>query len=304
MEPKWWLQVLENSAKRPLRVAIVDDEPLARDGLRLALRRVPDVVVVAECEDGISAVQAIKSTKPDLVFLDVQMPGLDGFEVIERVGPEAMPAVVFVTAFDVHAIRAFEVHAIDYVLKPFEDRRLRAALEHARSRQEEELGRQLTQVVRAWNSGVPANLASVDASEQERLLSVATTPAGEPLLSLHHGLTDAPRGAQYIARFTVREDGRIRFVQAADVDYIEADGNYIVMHVGDTRHRVRASLRDVSRQLDPKSFLRVHRSTIVNIHRIREVQPWFGGDYIAILKSGVKLKVSRQRAPQLLKPMA
>lgn len=289
------------AAGRPLRVAIVDDEPLARDGLRLALRRVPDVTVVAECEDGVSAVDAIQSIRPDLVFLDVQMPGLDGFEVIDRVGVEHMPAVVFVTAFDVHAIRAFEVHAVDYVLKPFEDKRLRAALDHARSRQEGELGKRLAQVVRAWNAGVPHTPIAdtpgdVDAEGAE---------ASERTLTLHRGVIDAPRDASsFIARFTVREDGRIRFVQAADVDYIEADGNYIVMHVGDTRHRVRASLRDVSRQLDPKVFMRVHRSTIVNIHRIREVQPWFGGDYIAILRTGVKLKVSRQRAPHLLRPMA
>lgn len=287
---------------RPLRVAIVDDEPLARDGLRLALRRVPDVAVVAECEDGVSAVDAIQTVRPDLVFLDVQMPGLDGFEVIDRIGVDRMPAVVFVTAFDVHAIRAFEVHAVDYVLKPFEDRRLRAALQRARSRQEGELGKQLAQVVRAWNAGAP----SVPSASPTELDADGDAPVpGERVLTLHNGSADAVRDpASFIARFTVREDGRIRFVQATDVDYIEADGNYIIMHVGDARHRVRASLRDVSQQLDPKVFMRVHRSTIVNIHRIREVQPWFGGDYIAILRTGVKLKVSRQRAPQLLRPMA
>jgi len=215
---------------------------------------------------------------------------------------DRMPAVVFVTAFDVHAIRAFEVHAVDYVLKPFEDKRLRAALQHARARQEGELGKQLAQVVRAWNGGAPhtPNAGSSDADAT----ADATSP-GERVLALHHAPEAVARDATtFIARFTVREDGRIRFVQATDVDYIEADGNYIIMHVGDARHRVRASLRDVSRQLDPKVFMRVHRSTIVNIHRIREVQPWFGGDYIAILRSGVKLKVSRQRAPQLLRPMA
>ncbi len=287
---------------RPLRVVIVDDEPLARDGLRLALRRVPDVVVVAECEDGVGAVEAIRSTRPDLVFLDVQMPGLDGFEVIDRIGVQQMPAIVFVTAFDVHAIRAFEVHAVDYVLKPFEDKRLRAALDQARSRRAGELGKQLASVIQAWNAGIPAEPVGAAIGEPP---GGDAAESGDRLLTLHPGGVDGPREASsYIARFTVRDDGRIRFVQATDVDYIEADGNYIVMHVGDTTHRVRASLRDVSRQLDPRVFMRVHRSTIVNIHRIREVQPWFGGDYIAILRSGVKLKVSRQRAPQLLKPMA
>jgi two-component system LytT family response regulator len=285
-----------------LRVVVVDDEELARKVVAEYLAGQPDVTVVAECEDGVSAVDAIQTVRPDLVFLDVQMPGLDGFEVIDRVGVDRMPAVVFVTAFDVHAIRAFEVHAVDYVLKPFEDKRLRAALQHARSRQEGELGKQLAQVVRAWNAGV-SYVPTGSSSEPDPEGDVPTT--ADRVLTLHNGNADAPRDpAAFIARFTVREDGRIRFVQATDVDYIEADGNYIIMHVGDARHRVRASLRDVSRQLDPKVFMRVHRSTIVNIHRIREVQPWFGGDYIAILRSGVKLKVSRQRAPQLLRPMA
>ena len=295
----------------PLRVVIVDDEPLARDCMRLALAADGDVTVVAECGDGPSAVEAIRKHAPDLVFLDVQMPGLDGFGVIERVGVDAMPPVVFVTAFDAHAIRAFEVHALDYVLKPFNDERFLAALDRARAavrdRRHGELGRQLAEVLRSWSAGpgVPAPslgaLAPARAAAGGRDAHGADDAGDADTLTLSRG----ERGAEaYIARFAVRKDGRVRFVAAADVDWIESDGNYVVLHVGDAHHRVRATLRRVIGELDPKRFVRIHRSAIVNVERIREMQPWFGGDYIAILKSGAKLKVSRLRAAQLLRPMA
>jgi two-component system, LytTR family, response regulator len=263
-----------------LRVIIVDDEPLARDCMRLALHAASDVTVVAECSDGVDAVEAIRTHAPDVVFLDVQMPGLDGFAVIDRVGPEVMPAVVFVTAFDAHAIRAFEVHALDYVLKPFNDGRFLAALDRARAsareRRQGELGRRLAALVRDWEH---------PASEE----ATATGSGGS---------------SRYISRFAVREDGRVRFVAATDVDWIEADRNYMVVHVGEAQHRIRASLRDVIDELDPRRFVRIHRSAIVNIERIREVQPWFGGDYVAILRTGAKLRVSRRRAAELLRPIA
>jgi two-component system LytT family response regulator len=304
------------------RVVIVDDEPLARDCIRLALRGVPDVTIVAECGDGVSAVDAIRTKAPDVVFLDVQMPGMDAFAVIERIGAAAMPPVVFVTAFDAHAIRAFEVHALDYVLKPFDDQRLLAALEHARgvvrARHQGELGRRLAEVLQSWNGAAPV-LHTAGARQGE---GARTTPSPaaiarldmEPSVVQYEGSDAAGESAMepadrrhpgtYIARFAVREDGRVRFVPATDVDWIEADGNYMVLHVGDVRHRVRASLRDVIGELDPKRFARIHRSVIVNIDRIRELQPWFGGDYIAILRTGAKLKVSRRRVAQLLRPMA
>jgi two-component system LytT family response regulator len=273
-----------------LRVVIVDDEPLARDCMRLALQKAPNVSVVAECADGVSAVEAIASNTPDVVFLDVQMPGLDGFAVIDRVGPESMPAVVFVTAFDAHAIRAFEVHALDYVLKPFNDNRLLAALERARSAAEDrrhgELGRRLADLVRTWEHPVP---------EGAELAGVRAVPDDQAARR---------QGGAYNPRFAVRENGRVRFIAATDVDYIEADRNYMVVHVGETAHRIRASLRDVIAELDPKRFVRIHRSAIVNVERVREVQPWFGGDYIAILRTGAKLRVSRRRAAELLRPIA
>lgn len=278
------------------RVVIVDDEPLARDCIRLALAKATDVTIVAECSDGVGAVHAIRTHAPDIVFLDVQMPGLDGFAVIDRIGAGAMPPVVFVTAYDAHAMRAFEVHALDYVLKPFDDDRLLSALDHARSvvreRQHGELGRRLAEVLRSWNASAAAREAP-----DERDDDAPSVP--EPSEAAKRAASGS-----YIARFAVRGGGRVRFVPATDVDWIEADGNYAILHVGEARHRIRAALRQVIAELDPKRFVRTHRSVIVNVERIRELQPWFGGDYIAILRNGAKLKVSRLRASQLLRPMA
>jgi two-component system LytT family response regulator len=266
-----------------LRVAIVDDEPLARDCMRLALRGAPDVAVVAECANGVEAVTAIGEQAPDVVFLDVQMPGLDGFGVIDRVGADAMPLVVFVTAFDAHAIRAFEVHAMDYVLKPFADERFLAALERARSAVQERtqlaLGRKLAALVRDWGATA-------------RGAEAASVP------QMH----DRAESRAALSRFTVREQGRVRFVAASDVDWIEADGNYLKLHVGAVTHRVRGTIAALTAELDPSTFVRVHRSTIVNLTRVRELQPWFGGDYIAILTTGVKVRVSRTRVGDLLHP--
>lgn len=278
------------------RVVIVDDEPLARDCIRLALAKATDVAIVAECSDGVGAVNAIRAYAPDIVFLDVQMPGLDGFGVIDRIGAESMPPVVFVTAYDAHAMRAFEVHALDYVLKPFDDERLLSALDHARSvvrdRQHGELGRRLSEVLRTWHRDAPAREAPDELDPDDESDGASS---------------ESPKraaGSSYIARFAVRGGGRVRFVPAADVDWIEADGNYAILHVGETKHRIRAALRQIIAELDPKRFVRTHRSVIVNVERIRELQPWFGGDYIAILRTGAKLKVSRLRAAQLLRPMA
>ena len=304
--------VLAPAAAGTVRVLIVDDEPLARDCMRLALRGVQGVKIVAECGDGAAAVEAIRRHVPDVVFLDVQMPGLDGFAVLERIETTAMPVVVFVTAFDSHAIRAFEVHALDYVLKPFPDERLVAALDRARiaiqERRNGELGRRLAEFVQNWQAGsfatVPDPLGTAVPSAPP--LGAASMERLEPSVETEHEVAEPRRSgvASYIGRFAVRTDGRVRFVAAADVDWIEADGNYMVLHVGEAQHRLRASLAGLTEGLDPKQFVRIHRSVIVNIERIREVQPWFGGDYIAILRTGAKLRVSRLRAPQLLRPTA
>jgi two-component system LytT family response regulator len=223
---------------------------------------------------------------------------VDGFGVIERVGAAAMPPVVFVTAYDEHAVHAFEVHALDYVLKPFDDARLREAFDHARlvtmDRRHGELGRRLAEVLRHWERPAPAANGD-DAPPGE----------GDSMDALDQAAaTVAPQETGLITRFSVRTDGRVKFIPAAAVDWIEADRNYIVLCVGDARHKVRGSLRDVITRLDRRLFARIHKSAIVNIDRIRELQPWFGGDYIAILRNGAKLKVSRRHVAALIRPMA
>ena len=252
---------------RVLRAVIVDDEPLARDAVRLALARAVDVEVVAECGDGEAAVRAIQAHEPDLVFLDVQMPGLDGFDVIERIGEARMPGVVFVTAYDEHALRAFEVHALDYVLKPFDDARFADVLRHARLR-----------------------LAQERDGETARTLAALLREAAVP-----------GRSAAYARRIMIEEDERHRFVPVDAIDYLEADGNYVRLHAGTAEHRIRATLAGLLEQLDPRQFIRIHRSTVVNVNRIDEIQPWFGGDYVAILRDGRKLKVSRRYRDGLLR---
>ena len=283
--------VVSEAVTQVLRVLIVDHEPLARESIRHALRRSNDVHVIGECADGATAVTAIRRHTPDVVFLDVQMPGLDGFDVLDRIDTNPMPVVVFVTASDSHAIRAFEVNALDYVRKPFADARLLAAIERARTliqeRRNGELARRLSEFIRDWQVAAPTRREVEPVVEHDGSIPQPTQP-----------------GAAFIGRFAIRSDGRVRFVSAADVDWIEADGNYMVLHVGEVQHRLRASLTGLTTGLDPKQFVRIHRSVIVNVGRIREVQPWFGGDHIAILETGAKLRVSRLRASQLLRPTA
>ena len=259
-----------------IRVLVVDDEPLARDCVRLALRSHADVEIVGECASGEEAVHAIIDLAPDLVFLDVQMPDLGAFEVIEHIGIDRMPSVIFVTAFDAHALQAFRVHALDYVLKPFDDARVDEALDHARShlasRRDGEFGKRLAALfgTRTPNAG----------------------PTAEPA-----------RTSRYLTRFGVRDDDRTKFITATTVDWFEADNNYVVLHVGAAEHRVRTAIGILARSLDPRHFVQIHRSMIVNLDRVREVQPWFGGDYVAILQDGRRLRVSRTFAPRVLRPL-
>lgn len=250
-----------------LRTLIVDDEPLARDCIRVALEDTPDIEIVGEASDGASAIEAIHALSPDLVFLDIQMPGIDGFGVIEAVGAAAMPAVVFVTAYDAHAVRAFEIHAFDYILKPFDDARLREAVTHARSRIGlEHEGTQTERLMRMLN---------------EHLANVPTMPK----------------------RLVVRSGDRIRYVDMKEVDYFEAEGNYVRVHSSGRTHLVRTTLTALESRLDASQFVRIHRSTIVNLERVAELQPWSGGDYVAILKDRRTLKVSRTYRESILRPM-
>jgi two-component system LytT family response regulator len=258
---------------RPVRALLVDDEPLALENLRVALEAHDDIDVVGVAGDGRSAVRLIQELDPDLLFLDVQMPDMDGFAVLRALEHVEPPEVVFVTAYDAHAVRAFEVHALDYLLKPFDDVRFddcaRRAIDRVRTRQQGEL-----------RSAVRALLEQL-------------APASA--LGTDHG---------YITRITVRTGSTLTFVPVSDVDWFNSAGNYVRIHLRDREHLVRATLSDLTRQLDPRVFVRIHRSTIVNVTRIREVQPWLGGDYLAVLHDGRRLKVSRTYRDELLRPLS
>lgn len=239
-----------------LRAVIADDEPLARKGLGKLLRDGHGIDVVAECEDGIQAVARIQDLKPDLAFLDITMPGLDGFGVIDAVGVEKMPVTIFVTAYDLHAMRAFEVHAIDYLLKPVTAGRLRVAVERA---------------------GALLKAAERDAlAERVGALLRSMRPAGGRL-----------------ERFVIRSVGRVDIVPVGEVDWIEADGDYVKLHTPRKIHLHRERMSALERVLDPAEFIRIHRSTIVRIGRIRELRPLVNGDHAVVLRDGVQLSLSR-----------
>ena len=239
----------ENAA---IRTIVVDDEPLAREWIREHLRADGGIEIVAECEDGFKAVQAINQLKPDLVLLDVQMPGLDGFGVLSMLETSPAPAVVFVTAFDQYALRAFEVHAIDYLLKPVSPERLQTALDRIRERLDKAVSRDTA-----------AELAGL--LKEVRL---------------------------YPEWFLVKTGGRSHFVRASDIDWIESKRNDVLLHVGNVAHLHHETTAGIENRLDPAKFLRIHRSTIVAIDRIRELHPWFNGDYEVVLKDGTKLAMS------------
>ena len=239
-----------------VRVLVADDEPLARERLRLLLTREDWIDLVAECPDGMEAIEAIDRLQPDLVFLDIQMPGATGFEVIEAVGPDRMPLVVFVTAFDQYALRAFDVHALDYLLKPFDRERFHEALVRARQ-----------QLERRTNGDL-----------ERRLLEL---------------VQDLKPAVQRLERFVIKAGGRVFFVRADEIDWIEAAGNYVKLHVGGDAHLFRETMNSLESQLDPDTFFRIHRSHIVNIERVKELQPWFNGEYVVFLRNGTRLTLSR-----------
>ncbi len=267
----------------PVRVVVVDDEELARERLRRLLEREPDVAVVAECANGKEAVREVLARRPDVLFLDVQMPGLDGFGVLRALRAEAdaggtgagpLPLVVFVTAFDEHALRAFDVHAVDYVLKPIDPDRFRDAVARARARHAQaDSARRLR--------------------ELQRLLEHVEAPGAprEPEEAAEATLQRAaPRSAD---RLLVRSQERLFFVRTAEIDWIEAAGNYAKLHVGGRTHLIRETMARLEEGLDPARFARIHRSTIVNLDRVREMEPWFSGEYLVVMEDGTQLRMSR-----------
>lgn len=251
---------------QPIRTLIVDDEPAARQGIRHLLARDPEIEVVGECADGMSAARAILDDPPDLLFLDVQMPGQDGFALLREVGVGRVPAVVFVTAYDQYALRAFDVHAVDYLLKPFDDERFREALTRAK---------------RQVRHGELAGL-------RERLLALLEA---SPAATARPAVPVPADG--WLKRLAIRSGGRVTILSVKDIDWIEAEGDYVKIHVGNQWHLLRETMKHLETQLDPARFVRVHRSTIVNVERIRELQPYFRGEYAVLLHDGTSLKLSR-----------
>jgi two-component system LytT family response regulator len=241
-----------------IRVVIADDEPPARRRIRALLDRERDVEVVGECTSGRDTVAAVRELRPDLLFLDVQMPEGDGFDVLAELGAERLPIVVFVTAYDAYALRAFDVHAVDYLLKPFEVERFRTALDRVRGRLQ----------------GRP------HPALDQRLLALIgeLRPAAAPA---------------YPERIPVKSSGRIRLVSVDEIDYVEAETNYVRLHAGARSYLVRDTLGAIEARLDPARFVRIHRSTIVRIDRVQEVEPLFQGEYVIILRTGVKLTSAR-----------
>ena len=249
-----------------IRTLIVDDEPLAREGVRVLLLQDPDVEVVGECANGREAVRAIQDLRPDLLFLDVQMPEIDGFDVLTRIDAACMPVVIFVTAYDQHALRAFEVHALDYLLKPFKDDRFRTALEHAK-----------TQIRQQKVS-----------ETSQRLVALLEQTTGETFTKA------SSDDETYLRRLVVKTGGRVFFINVEDLDWIEAADYYVQLHVGGASHLLRETMTNLERQLDPQRFQRIHRSTIVHLDRIAALEPVYHGDYVVLLHDGTRLKMSRR----------
>jgi two-component system LytT family response regulator len=243
-----------------LRTLIVDDEPLARRRLRTLLRDEPTVDVIGECEDGPSAVAAVRRLSPDLILLDIQMPGMSGFDVLVELGVTAVPAVIFVTAHDQHAIRAFDVHALDYLLKPFDRQRLRQAIERA------------------------GRFVGGSGEVTRRILGLLGEKTG-----------------RYLDRIAVKSGGRVYFVRASEIDWIEATGHYLSVHAGPVTHLIRETIGGIESKLDPSKFARVHRSAIVHIDRIEQMRPTFHGEYELQLRGGTRLTSGRAYADTMRK---
>lgn len=240
-----------------MRVVIADDEPLAREKLRLMLTAESGVSILAECRNGTEILDALNTHQPDLLMLDVQMPELDGFAVLNQVPPESLPIIIFTTAFDRHAVRAFEANALDYLLKPFDQERLHQAVNRARAELVKAKDREATHRI--------LNFLSQNANWQ--------SPSGR--------------------RLVIRSGGRVIFLGLDEIDYVEAAANYVKINVGKQSYLLRKGIGEIAEKLDPALFVRIHRSAIVNVRRIKELQPVNSGEYIVVLKDGKELSCSR-----------
>ena len=245
-----------------IRVLIVDDEPLARERISDLLTSDPQIDIVGECSNGAEAINSVQKLAPDLLLLDIEMPEKDGFAVLEAIPPDQMPAVIFITAYDQYAVRAFEVYALDYLLKPFDRERFERALDRAKA-----------QVLGERNGDVSLRiLAALDEIKTRHV---------------------------YLERLVIKTNGHVFFLKTDEIDWIEAEGNYVRLHTSKESYLLRDTISALEAQLDPKRFLRVHRSAIVNIDRVQEMQPWFHGEYRIILKGGAQLTLSRSYREKL-----
>ena len=246
-----------------IRTLIVDDEPLARERVKRFLKDERDIEVLGECGNGSDAITVIQEKRPDLVFLDIQMPEKNGFDVIKAIDGKLLPTIVFITAYDQYALQAFEVHALDYLLKPFNRERFHSAVGRAKEQIEGQKRGEL----------------------DERLASLISSITPEK---------------KYLERMVVKSVGRVFFLKTEEIDWIEASGNYLKLHVGRDAHMIRETMNAVEAKLDPSQFMRIHRSTIVNVDRIKELHPMFSGDYSVILRDGTELALSRNYRERFL----
>ncbi len=253
-------------SEEKIKTLIIDDEPPARSVIRKMLAEDSGIEIVGECSNGIEALKACEKFSPDLLFLDIQMPEMNGFELIESFDGDAIPAFIFVTAYDQYAVRAFEVSAVDYLLKPFDFERLELAVEKAK-----------------------ANLAEKSGEERnERVLKL---------------LEQLNKRDETLKRFVIKNNGRVFFVAAEEVDWIESDGNYLLLHTSNKKHIIRETMKNIESKLDPDKFFRIHRSTIVNIERIKEFQVHFNEKHLVILNDGTELILSRRYRDKLSKKL-
>jgi two-component system LytT family response regulator len=266
----------------PLRVLIVDDEPLGRRRVAGLVRKERGVEIVGMIGDGVSAVEAIRSLAPDLVFLDVQMPGMTGLEVVRTIGPAEMPATVFVTAYDKHALAAFDLAAIDYLVKPFDDERFGEAFQRAR------------RMARLEDAG----------RLRDMLLAVLQETGGQAPAMKPATRAGARAGARYLERIPVESRGKVRFIPVSDIDYILASGPYAELVVGERKHLIREAMQNLENQLDPARFFRVHRSAIVQLDRVDALLKSPSGECDVQLKNGAKIKIARSRREELEKRLA
>ncbi|MET1257098.1 LytR/AlgR family response regulator transcription factor [Aliikangiella maris] len=255
-----------------IRTIIVDDESLARRGLNIRLKQFEDVEIVAECQNGREALQAIQAFSPQLVFLDIQMPGIDGFEVVKSLQGDSIPLIVFVTAFDQYAVDAFEVHAVDYVLKPVEEERLTLAIERVRQHIKQD---------------------ATD-NHKKRLMDLIANITGQSTAQIDKMLqNNALPNETYPEKIAIKDRGETTLVMMQDIAWIEAAGDYMCIHANEQVHVLRSTMKDLEAKLNPQHFQRIHRSTIVNLNKIEKVCSHINGEYFLMLKGESRLKMSR-----------